>query len=246
MFEDIKTVLWKEFKGLLRYNSKRGRALLTLITPIALFGVIFPIQFRQEWLTSYWSLAVAVVTPMLLIATTIAESFAGERERHTLETLLSSRLPDRAILLGKLFASMVFGWGMTLLLLLISLTVANLLEWQGSFLGYDPEILWMDLAASLLVSGLVSNLGILISLRSATVQSAAQSIMLSLFMPLLLLQAVVFLLPTFVPVDSIKARLELIDFESIIIIVLLVLVVLNISLFLGARARFKRSKLILV
>ena len=90
MFEDILTVLWKESKGLLRYNSKRWRALLILITPIAIFGIIFPIQFRQEWLTSYWSLAVAVTTPLMLIATTIAESFAGERERHTLETLLGS------------------------------------------------------------------------------------------------------------------------------------------------------------
>lgn len=245
MYKDILTVLWKESKGLLRYSSKRGRALLTLITPIAIFGVIFPIQFRQAWLASYWSLAVAVVTPLMLIATTIAESFAGERERHTLETLLASRLPDLAILIGKLSASMVFGWGMTLLLLLISLTVANALEWHGSFQLYQTDILCLDLIASLLISGLVSNLGILISLRSATVQSAAQSIMLALFLPLLLLQAVVFLLPSFISVDLIRAKLELLDFLSSIIIFLLVLVVLNIGLFAGAKARFTRSKLIL-
>ena len=100
MTEDILTVMWKESKGLLRYNTNRWKSILTLITPIALFGIIFPIQFREEWLTSNWSLAVAVVTPMLLIASTISESFAGERERHTLETLLASRLPDQAILLG--------------------------------------------------------------------------------------------------------------------------------------------------
>ena len=244
MIEDIRTVLWKEFKSLLRYNSKRGKALLTLITPIAIFGVIFPIQFRQEWLSSYWSLAVALVTPLMLIATTIAESFAGERERHTLETLLASRLPDRAILLGKMFASLLFGWGMTLLLLLISLIVANTLEWHGSFLMYQPEIFWVDLVGSLLVSGLVTNLGLLISLRSATVQSAAQSIMLALFMPLLLLQAVVFLLPSFVPVDLIKARLALLDLASIVLIILLVLVMMNIGLFFGAKTRFRRSKLV--
>ncbi|MBN2146659.1 MAG: ABC transporter permease subunit [Anaerolineales bacterium] len=244
MIEDTLTVLWKESKGLLRYNSKRGRSLLILITPIAIFGVIFPIQFRQEWLTSYWSLGVAVFTPLMLIATTVAESFAGERERHTLETLLASRLPDQAILLGKLFASMLFGWGMTVLLLLISLTVANGLEWHDSFQIYAPEILWMDFAASLLISGLVANLGILISLRSSTVQSAAQSIMLALFMPLLLLQAVVFLLPSFIPVDLIKARLEQVDFEAIVITILLALMVVNIGLFLGARVRFKRASLI--
>jgi ABC-2 type transport system permease protein len=244
MTEDILTVYWKESKGLLRYNSKRGRALVILITPIAVFGIIFPIQFRQEWLTSYWSLAVAVVTPLMLIATTIAESFAGERERHTLETLLASCLSDYAILLGKFVASMLFGWGMTLLLLLTSLIVVNALEWTGYFQLYQTDILWMDLIASVLTSGLVTNLGILISLRSATVQSAAQSIMLALFMPLLLLQAVVFLLPSFVPVDLIKSQLEVLNFASIVIIILLVLVFMNIGLFLGAKARFKRSQLI--
>ena len=245
MIEDILTILWKESKGFLRYNTKRWRALAVLLTPIAIFGIIFPIQFRQEWLTSYWSLAVAVVTPLMLIATTIAESFAGERERHTLGTLLASRLPDRAILLGKMVASLLFGWGMTLFLLAISLVVVNVLVWSGKFLFYQSMIFWMDIAASLLVSGLVSSLGVLISLRSPTVQNAAQTIMLALFMPLLLLQAVVFLLPTFIPVDSIKARLEQLDFQSIVVIFLIILVVADIGLFLGARARFKRSKLIL-
>jgi ABC-2 type transport system permease protein len=245
MTEDILTVMWKESKGLLRYNTNRWKSILTLITPIALFGIIFPIQFREEWLTSNWSLAVAVVTPMLLIASTISESFAGERERHTLETLLASRLPDQAILLGKLFMSVLFGWGMTLFLLLVSLGVVNILEWNGDIQFYSMKILWINLTASLLMSGLVANLGILISLRSPTVQNAAQMVMLMLFMPLLLLQAVVFLLPSFVPIEPIKAFLEGLDVESIILIILLVLLVANIGLFLGARARFKRSKLIL-
>lgn len=245
MFEDILTVMWKEYKGLLRSSGSRWKSIAILVTPIAIFGVIFPIQFRENWLAGYWSLAVAVVTPMLLIATTIAESFAGERERHTLETLLASRLPNRAILLGKLFASLLFGWGMTLFLLIISLITVNMFEWGEGFLFYQPAIFWMDLASSLLMSGLVSSLGILISLRAPTVQNAAQTIMLALFMPLLLLQAMVFLLPNFIPVDSIKARLAQLDFESIIAIFLIVLVAANIGLFLNALARFRRSKLIL-
>ena len=141
--------------------------------------------------------------------------------------------------------SVLFGWGMTLFLLLVSLSVVNILEWNGDIQFYSMKILWINLTASLLVSGLVANLGILISLRSPTVQNAAQMVMLMLFMPLLLLQAVVFLLPSFVPIEPIKAFLEGLDVESIILIILLVLLVANIGLFLGARARFKRSKLIL-
>ena len=107
------------------------------------------------------------------------------------------------------------------------------------------DIFLQDLAASLLISCMVSSLGILISLRSPTVQNAAQTIMLALFMPLLLLQAVVFLLPTFFPVEPIKAWLEQLDVGSIMTIILVTLVVVNVGLFLGANRRFRRSKLIL-
>lgn len=245
MFIDIRTVIWKEFKSLLRSSGSRWKSIAIIITPIALLGIIFPIQFSTEWLTSYWSLAVAVATPLLLIASTISESFAGERERHTLETLLASRLPDRAILFGKLITSLLFGWGMTLFLLVISLIVVNVLEWSGQLLFYQPIFFWLDIVSSLLISGLVSSLGTLISLRAPTVQNAAQTIMLALFMPLLVLQAIVFLMPTFVPVELIKGRIEQINFGSIIMIILFILVVANIGLFFGARARFKRSKLTL-
>ena len=56
--------------------------------------------------------------------------------------------------------------------------------------------------------------GILLSLRSPTVQNASQMIMLLLFMPLLLLQAVAFLLPSFIPVEPIKAALEKLEVGS--------------------------------
>jgi len=145
MNEDILTVMWKESKGLLRYSSSRWKGLLTLLAPVALFGIIFPIQFRDEWLTSGWSVVVSLVTPLMLIASTVAESFAGERERHTLETLLASRLPDRAILLGKLLMSILFGWGMTLFLLLVSLMMVNLLDWNGKIQIYHPNNLWINI-----------------------------------------------------------------------------------------------------
>jgi len=245
MRNDILTIMWKESKSLLRYGSSRWKGLAILLTPMALFGIIFPIQFREEWLTSGWSVVVSFITPLLLIASTIAESFAGERERHTLETLLASRLPDRAILFGKMLMSVLFGWGMALFLLVVSLVMVNLLGWKDGFQFYQPSILWINILVSLLMSGLVTSLGILISLRSPTVQSASQTIMLMLFMPFILLQAVAFLLPTFVPKENIQALLNQLDLNGIILIGLVVLLLANIGLFLGALARFKRSRLIL-
>jgi ABC-2 type transport system permease protein len=245
MTNDVLTVMWKESKSLLRFGSSRWKGITILVTPIALFGILIPIQFRDEWLTGGWSLAVAAVTPLMLIASTIAESFAGERERHTLETLLASRLPDRAILLGKLLTSILFGWGMTLFLLLVSLLVVNLLDGKAGFQNYRANIMWMDILASVLMSGFVSGLGIVISLRSATVQAASQSIVLMLFMPLLLLQGVVFLLPTFLPKAVVSALFEQLNFTNIMLVIFAILFVTDIVLFLGAISRFQRSRLIL-
>jgi len=245
MNNDILTIMWKEAKGMLRYSDNRWKGLVTLITPVVMFGVILPIQLSDEWLTGFWSIIVAFFTPLILIATTIAESFAGERERHTLETLLASRLPDRAILIGKLLVSILFAWGMSLLLLLVSLMVVNLFDGKSGFQSYQANILWMDILGSLLVAGFVSGLGIVISLHSATVQSASQSLISMIFLPFLLLQAVVFLLPVFLPKATIQAILDQLNFTNIIMVVLAVILVADVILFLGAMSRFQRSRLIL-
>ena len=69
--------------------------------------------------------------------------------------------------------------------------------------------------------------------------------MLLLFMPLMLLQAVVFLLPTFLPKDTVKAILEQLDFSMIMLIFLFVLLIANVGLLWAATKRFRRSMLLL-
>jgi hypothetical protein len=117
MLGDIWTVMWKERKGLLRIRGSRTRALLTLLVPVLMIAMVAPLQLGREWVDGAWSLVGAFLIPMILIGITIPESFAGERERHTLETLLASRLPDRAILFGKVGLAVAYGWIMTLLAL---------------------------------------------------------------------------------------------------------------------------------
>jgi ABC-2 type transport system permease protein len=245
MIADIMTIMWKESKGLLKQGKSRSKSILVLLTPVFMFGIILPIQLREEWLDTSWSLAIALFTPMILIAPTICEAFAGERERHTLETLLASRLPDRSILLGKIFISIVYGLGMTVFLLLMSLGVVNMLMWEGVFRFYSLKILLADLGFSVLFSGLMVTLGILISLRSATVQSAQQVLMMVVIIPIFGIQAIVFLLPTFIPMENIREFLGKFDYNQILLIFLGVLLVTDISLLLAAMSRFKRSRLIL-
>lgn len=245
MNADIMTIMWKESKGLFKQGKSRSKSILVLLTPVLMFGIILPIQFREEWLDMGWSLAIALFTPLILIAPTICESFAGERERHTLETLLASRLPDRAILFGKMIVSIAYGWGMTVFLLLMSLVIVNLLMWAGKFQFYQMNIFLADIGLSLLFSGLMATLGILISLRSATVQSAQQVLMMALVIPIFGLQAVVFLLPTFIPMENIREFLGRFDYDQILLIFLGVLLLADIGLMMAAMSRFKRSRLIL-
>jgi len=245
MNADIMTIMWKESKGLFKQGKSRSKSILVLLTPVFMFGIILPIQFREEWLDMGWSLAIALFTPLILIAPTICESFAGERERHTLETLLASRLPDRAILFGKMIVSIAYGWGMTVFLLLMSLVIVNVLMWAGKFQFYQVNIFLADIGLSLLFSGLMVTLGILISLRSATVQSAQQVLMMALVIPIFGLQAIVFLLPTFLPMENIREFLGRFDYDQILLIFLGALLLADIGLLLAAMSRFKRSRLIL-
>jgi len=244
MNTDMMTMIWKESKGLLKQGKSRSKAIWTLLTPVFMFGIILPIQFREEWLDMGWSLAIALFTPLILIAPSICESFAGERERHTLDTLLASRLPDRSILFGKMIVPVVYGWGMTILLLVMSLVIVNVFMWDGKFQLYEMNILLADFALSVLFSGLIVNLGTLSSLRSATVQSAQQALMMMFVIPFFGIQAVIFLLPTFLPMESIREFLSKFNYDQILLVFLGILLVVNIGLLLANMARFKRSRLI--
>lgn len=244
MNTDMMTMIWKESKGLLKQGKSRSKAIWTLLTPVFMFGIILPIQFREEWLDMGWSLAIALFTPLILIAPSICESFAGERERHTLDTLLASRLPDRSILFGKMIVPIVYGWGTTILLLMTSLVIVNVFMWNGRFQFYQMNILLADFTFSVLFSGLIVNLGTSSSLRSATVQSAQQMLMMMFIIPFFGIQAVVFLLPTFLPMESIREFLRRFDYDQILMIFAGVLLVANIGLLLANMARFKRSRLI--
>jgi ABC-2 type transport system permease protein len=127
------------------------------------------------------------------VGITIPESFAGERERHTLNTLLASRLSDRAILFGKMGISIVFAWGVTLAVLLLSLVTVNVAHWDGELLLYTPTVVIADLVLSFLMATLFASAGVLISMRSETAQQAAQILMAIFLVPIMLLQVIAML-----------------------------------------------------
>ncbi len=244
---DIITVMTKEWKEMFlskgRGLSQRGGP-ISLLIMLAVFGIFIPLQSGVSWLTSPIAVAIWSWVPFLLITGVVADSFAGERDRNTLETLLATRLPDRAILFGKLGAAVSYGWGFSLVTLFVSMIVINVAHGHGQLLVYAPGILVGIIVLSLLVSLLGAGLGVWISLRAASMQQAQQQ--LSLVMLLF------FIVPVFgfqlLPKDTKLSIVNAIasgDATSVIIAVAVIVLILDVLFITLAMARFQRARLIL-
>jgi len=239
MIADILTVMWKERKGMFRYRGSRTRFLMVLLAPV-LMAIIFPLQAGPDWVERLDSVFIAVFIPIILVSITIPDSFAGERERHTLGTLLASRLPDRAILFGKVAVSVAFAWGVPLVAILLGLVTVNVAHWEAKLLLLTPTIALADLGLSFLLATLAAGAGVLISLRSETVQEAMQTLTAVLLLPPMLLG---FVLQMFR--DQVRGLFGALDGNQVLLIVLAVLAMIDLGVFSAVIARFQRARLIL-
>ncbi len=123
-------------------------------------------------------LTVGALLATMVVALT-ADSFAGERERNTLELMLCLPISSRELFLGKLLAILPVP--------LVLLIVAQVLMWD---LMGTPGILVLIKAIVFGVSCclLISGVSLLVSLHSQTVRSAAQGNVLFVLMILMLTQ----------------------------------------------------------
>jgi ABC-2 type transport system permease protein len=178
----------------------------------------------------------------------VADSFAGERERHTLETLLASRLSNQAILLGKIGAVVSYVWLMTQLVLIVALIPVNILHGQGQLLLYTPEVLLSGVVLSFFLSSLMSNIGVLISLRAGTVKQAQQILGVSVFVIAYVVPMLGVYALRFVPVETRNLLFQSFLTGDVVLIVLVasvLLIILNVGFFAVTKVRFQRSRLIL-
>ena len=245
MIADIGTVMWKELRELLAFRGgRRARGgIWNLLVMLLLFGVFMPLQWGREWIESPLGLAAWAWVPLFLVAGVVADSFAGERERLTLETLLASRLPDLAILLGKAATSVLYAWGLTAASLLIALVTVNVSQWSGHLLVYSPGMAAGGMLLGLLTAGLAAGAGVLVSLRAPTVRQAAQTmsiaIMVLVFVPVFGIQV----LPATARA-ALAATFQHLQPGVTFGAVTLVVAALDVALIAAARIRFRRPRLI--
>ena len=244
MTADIFSIWWKEWKGLFRWSGSGLKAVLTLLTPIGVFGVFVPWDAADHWVNGLPSIFAAVAVPFIVTMLTVPDAFAGERERHTLATLLASRLPDRAILLGKASFSMVLAVGMAIATLLLGLMVFNMAHWSGTVVLYSPTLLVVNPILSLLMAGLATGTGILISLRAGTVQEAQQTLVAVTMLPPTILGPVVLLISRARPEWGLQTVMGGLAEPANLALLSAVLLAIVVLLFAWANSRFQRARLL--
>ena len=239
---DVKTVFWKEWQEIMVWGGARGK--LGILLFVGVFGVFLPLQSGRGWVEAPSALIYWAWVPLFLVSSVIADAFAGERERHTLETLLASRLSDRAILLGKFAAAVAYGVSIAWASLLLGLVIVNLVHGAGDLLLYPLNVGMGIIAFSLLGAGVAAGAGILVSLRASTVRQAQQTlslaIMLLLFVPVFGFQAMPGEWKTRVIERSAGLNVTL-----VIVVASIALAVVNVGLLAAAMGRFRRAQLIL-
>lgn len=242
MFADILTMVYKEWKEMFFARGNLRSGLFSLLIFVALLGVFMPLQNGRDWLTTPMLILIWSWIPILITLGMVTDSIAGERERHTLETLLASRLPESAILFGKIGAAVFYAWGVLLISLLLGAATVNL-AFPASPAFYDLRVFAGVLIFSLLASLLFSSLGVLVSLHSKTARQAYQKmsmVFLGLwFVPMLIIQ--------FLPAEikaEISARLMTLDLNAVLTLGMLILLAADAALLWVCLKRFQRPYLI--
>jgi len=244
MIDDFRTMFWKEWKEtVFQRNLSRNERFARAVVVIAILGILLW-KTGPMMVTSPMAFFMPSFLPLFFLLAIVADSFAGERERHTLETLLATRLSDGAILIGKLLAAVLFIWGVLLLAVMIGIVSANIMN-RGSGLIFPP----LDRAALFLVfyfllSLAIGSIGVLVSLRASTVRQASQILNIALMIISFGLIYAFQMLPTEWR-EALKQAFTPEHLRRTEIFGALILMTLNLTLLMAARLRFKRARLIL-
>lgn len=244
MIADIWTIVWKDWKELLLQRGTMRQGWANVLIMLLIFGIFLPLQTGAEWVRSPFVLVSWSWVPLFLVVGVIADSFAGERERHTLETLLASRMPDRPILFGKMLAAVGYAWGITMVSLLLGLVAVNVANWPGHLLLYPASTGLGGAGLSLLMAWLAAGAGVLLSLRAPSVRQVQQTLsiatMVIVWIPILGMNA----MPAEWRTAAVQG-LQSVNGMLALAVVVAGLVVLDITLTAAAMARFQRARLIL-
>ena len=244
---DIWVVCRKELMELLSSYGDRRSSLLRAGILCGVFGLVIPLSQKDVWMGTNIPALFFLALPLTIVSGVVIDSFVGERERGTLETLLATRLSNQAILLGKVLAVVVYGWSIALFSLLLSLIGLNLTKGSSGLFVYTTPVLAAGLLGSLLVAGLMAGAGVLISLKARSMRAAQQTLSIAMFV---MFMGIGFGLPALAKTPGEMARnlqemTKTVNMGALIMVVTLTLVAMNMVILTLAMRRFNRSRSIL-
>ena len=240
---DLYTMIWKESREYLYQRENVRSSLGMWLIPVLILGIIFPLQYGSSWVTSPLTIISWVWVPLLIVARIIADSFAGERERHTLETLLASRLSDTTILMGKIIASMLYALATAVLIMVVGLITVNVTNRGSGILLYPASVVGAGLAISIIVAMFASTIGVLVSMRAKTVRQAAQTLSLAIILLGFSPGLIITLMPKPAK-DALGIMLESVDLKTIAYVIFGALIIADMVLLAITRRIFRRNRLL--
>jgi len=117
-----------------------------------------------------------LLIPLMCASVISADSFAGEKERGTLETLLYTPVDIQTMLLGKALAAFIPAIGLSFATLGISALIANIVGWSMFGAVFFPTLHWLPLMVvvipTLILAAILVN--VFVSAKVATFQAAYQ------------------------------------------------------------------------
>ncbi len=124
----------------------------------------------------YFLAPMYLIIPLMVASVVAADSFAGEKERKTLEALLYSPTTERELFVAKVLSAWLPAMAVALIGFLLYSMVANLAAWPVMGRLFFPSGMWLALAfwVAPAVAGLGLGATVLISARVETFQEAYQ------------------------------------------------------------------------
>lgn len=135
-----------------------------------------PSQAVLNYMLVYFFAPLYLLLPIMVSNVIAADSFAGERERKTLESLLYTPTSDEELLTAKLLAAWLPGIVVGLLSFVLYASVANLVAWPIMQRIFLPNAMWVVLVfwVAPAAAGLGLGTSVLVSARTNSLQSAYQ------------------------------------------------------------------------
>jgi ABC-type Na+ efflux pump permease subunit len=147
--------------------------------PAGLLNELSPYSYEQKivvFMLLYMIAPMFLMVPLMVSSVIAADSFAGEKERKTLEALLYTPTTDRELFVAKLIGAWIAAMVVGFLSFVLYAVMANLAGWRVIHHLFFPNAMWIALV--LWVTPAVAVLGlvvmIFVSARAQGFQDAYQ------------------------------------------------------------------------